>query len=516
VVEESPRSVMAMPKALWIAGFAGVAFVVIGAWLLAGWGGVDTTRTVSDIGSVAFGLFALTCAGVAGWSARGRDRGAWICLIIGLAGWFVGDAIWAHYELWARVRDPFPSMADGAYLLFPVGACLALVLFPIGHSGQSRTRLVLDGLIVAGSLFVVSWVGGLRTVFAASAAGHFALALAVAYPISDLVTITVAVLVLARTHTGQRAAITLLTLGITLIALSDSGFVYLIADNGYMSGSLIDLGWLAGLLLLGVAAVVGVPTPATDSGTAGVPPRVALWLPYAVLLLASLVGTIYLLPKPGSAPVLGMALLLVSAILLRQFLVVAENRQLLVALADQASRDPLTGLANRALFYERLGAALQLRHRNPGTLTVLSLDLDGFKRVNDSLGHAAGDALLIEVARRIVGCVRTGDTVGRLGGDEFAILSENGAEPPLGVANRVSDTFDKPFFIDGQDISVRASVGLALAAAQDPDVSVDQLLKQADMAMYSAKRAATGAIHTYTGDMQPIGRQLQISREGGS
>jgi len=196
-----------------------------------------------------------------------------------------------------------------------------------------------------------------------------------------------------------------------------------------------------------------------------------------------------------------MALLLVSAVLVRQFLMVAENRRLLVALADQALRDPLTGLANRALFYDRLTHAVQLRHRDPKALAVLSLDLDGFKLVNDSLGHAAGDALLIGVAQRILGCVRTGDTVGRLGGDEFAILLEGGAEPPLRVANRVIDTFDEPFIIDGKDISIRPSVGLALAAAEDPGVSVDQLLKQADMAMYSAKRAATGTVHTYAADM---------------
>lgn len=501
VVEESPHSVTAMPKALWISGIAGVALVVIGVWLIAGWGGGDTTRTVSDIGSVAFGLFALTCAGVAGWSARGRDRGAWICLMIGLAGWLVGDAVWTHYELWAGARGPFPSVADAAYLLFPVGACLALVVFPIGQSGQSQTRVVLDGLIVAGSLFVVSWVGGLRRLFTSSAGEHFRFGLALAYPVSDLVTITVAVLVLARTHTGQRAVIALLTVGITLIALADSGFVYLVARNGYLSGNVIDLGWLAGLLLLGVAAMVGVPTLETDSMAARVPPWVALWLPYAVLLLASVVGTVYLLPRPGSAPVLGMALLLVSAILIRQFLVVAENRQLMVALADQASHDPLTGLANRALFYDRLSHAVQLRQRKPKTLAVLSLDLDGFKLVNDSLGHGAGDALLIEFARRISGCVRTGDTVSRLGGDEFAILVEDCADSPLEIANRVIDAVDEPFIIDGQDVSIQVSVGLALAAAEDSAVSVAQLLKHADTAMYSVKQAATGTVQTYTADM---------------
>lgn len=110
---------------------------------------------------------------------------------------------------------------------------------------------------------------------------------------------------------------------------------------------------------------------------------------------------------------LGVALLLVSAVLVRQFLVVGENRRLLVMVADQALRDPLTGLANRALFHDRLTHALQSRNRDPRALAVLLLDLDDFKLVNDSLGHQAGDALLIGVAERILGCLRISDTVGR-------------------------------------------------------------------------------------------------------
>ena len=504
---------MALPKVYWIIGFAGAAFVVIGVWLLAGWGGVETTRAVSDVGCVAFGLFALTCAGVAACSGRGRDRAAWICLTIGLAGWFVGDAIWGHYEQWGRVNGPIPSVADGAYLVFPVAACLALVVFPIGYRGQSQTRLVLDGLIVAGSLFLVSWVSVLHTVFSAHRVSHFALGLALAYPASDLVLITVAVLVLARTHTGQRATMTVLTAGIALIALSDSAFVYLIAHNHYVSGSPIDLGWLAGLLLLGVAALIRVPTLETDLEAARVPPRVALWLPYVPLLLASVVGTVYLLPSPGSAPVLGVALLLVSAVLVRQFLVVSENRRLLVMMSDQALHDPLTGLANRTLFHDRLTHALQSRHRDPRALAVLLLDLDDFKLVNDSLGHQAGDTLLIGVAERILRCLRTSDTVGRLGGDEFAILIQ-GADPPSVVANRVIDIFDEPFAIDGQELLIRPSVGLAVASTEDPGVSADGLLKQADVAMYSAKRAAAGEVHTFTPDMQLSDiKELDLPRE---
>ena len=127
------------------------------------------------------------------------------------------------------------------------------------------------------------------------------------------------------------------------------------------------------------------------------------------------------------APLLISSCFLISAVLARQFLVVGENRRLLAIAADRALRDPLTGLANRVLFHDRLTHAMELHQRDDQSVAVLSVDLDDFKLVNDSLGHPAGDALLIQVADRIVDCVRAGDTVARLGGDEFAVLVEGSA-----------------------------------------------------------------------------------------
>ena len=113
-------------------------------------------------------------------SAEGRQRTAWICLTIGLAGWAGGAALWIFYE---RVlhQSPFPSLADASYLLFPIGAGLAMVLFPAGYSGQSRTRFILDGFIVAGALFEISWVFVLQDVYEAGGTSGFALALAARY-----------------------------------------------------------------------------------------------------------------------------------------------------------------------------------------------------------------------------------------------------------------------------------------------------------------------------------------------
>ena len=117
---------------------------------------------------------------------------------------------------------------------------------------------------------------------------------------------------------------------------------------------------------------------------------------------------------------------------------------------------------------------------------MLLLNLDHFKLVNDSLGHSAGDAMLVKVSERLVGIASSGDTVARLGGDEFALLMEGDADASGMVAQRVVEAFDRPFVIDGQDLLVRPSVGLAIAAVHNVDVAAGELLRRAEVAMYSA------------------------------
>jgi diguanylate cyclase (GGDEF)-like protein len=134
----------------------------------------------------------------------------------------------------------------------------------------------------------------------------------------------------------------------------------------------------------------------------------------------------------------------------------------------------------------------------------MSLDLDDFKLVNDSLGHPAGDALLVQSAQRLMANVRSSDTLARLGGDEFAVLLEGNPDDAHAIARRISRAFDEPFVVDGQEILVRPSVGLAVASPDGRETSAQALLKQADVAMYSAKRARTGGVHTFSPDMYLI------------
>jgi two-component system, cell cycle response regulator len=165
-------------------------------------------------------------------------------------------------------------------------------------------------------------------------------------------------------------------------------------------------------------------------------------------------------------------------------------------LESLALNDPLTGLANRRLLADRMSMALAHARRNKSAMAVVYLDLDGFKQINDTLGHGAGDALLKMVAGRLVATVREEDTVARLGGDEFmiALWSIGGAGQAATVALKAIEAVSQPYAIEGHAVGVTASAGVAVYPGHGEDA--DTLMKNADLALYEAKRAGKNTHRT--------------------
>jgi diguanylate cyclase len=478
------------------------AFLAFVTWWLAGWGGPSTMRALLVIGGLGFPLFAAVSTGLAARRTGGRTRRAWVFMTVGMGAWAFGELVVVYHRVWIGNAHPlYPSVANAGFLLFPVAACVAMLVLPAGCPGGNWIRMVLDGAIVATALFVVSWVVVLRHAYTATGRINTVAIVSLAYPVSEVVTVTVAVLVLARAHARWRVTVALLTTGLTVIAASGAAYEYLFARNDYSFDNPVGLGWSAGVVMVGIAALTSPSEPpyASPEPSASRSAPVSLWLPYLPLAIAGGLELVEFRNILKSDPAFAVVPWLVIAVLARQFLVVAENRRLLHSVSDRALRDPLTNLANRILFHDRLEHAIQLYHRDKRSVAVLSMDLDDFKLINDNLGHAAGDALLIQAGQRLLGCARTGDTVARLGGDEFAVLIEDAGENAHLIAYQIMEAFERPFSTDGEIIFMRPSAGLAVADPDDPDLYAAELLKHADVAMYSAKRLR-GGLQTYSPD----------------
>ncbi|MCU1656425.1 MAG: sensor-containing diguanylate cyclase/phosphodiesterase [Pseudonocardiales bacterium] len=509
---------------LYVAVLASVAFIAFATVLLTHLGGSGRVRTIDDLTQLVAAAFAGAAAGWAALQASGRMRRSWIAVSGGAFAWALGQAVWCYYELISGRSTPFPSAADAGFLLFPLGSVIGLWLYPSEHGAGARRRWLLDACIVVTALVAVSWATTLGAVAHEGGDSRFAFAVSLAYPIGDIVVLTMALTALCRpsTHRGQ---LVLLSVAMSAMSLGDSCFTYLTAIGKYQTGGPTDLGWVAAFLLLAVAGVGAATRPpdkndVVPAEAANLVQRAAAatMLPYLPLVCA--VGVLGMRRALGHQPdsVERVAVLVALAmVLVRQYTTVRENRALLDIVAAreaqlhrQAFHDQLTGLANRALFINRLDHALQLHRRDMRPVALLFCDLDDFKAVNDALGHWAGDELLIRVAERLRGTLRPGDTVARLGGDEFAVLVEDGGDA-VTVGSRIIAALCDEFTIADTQLSMRASVGIAELLPEQATPTIDTLLAHADIAMYSAKRAGKGQLACYDKSMAlPNADDLQL------
>jgi diguanylate cyclase (GGDEF)-like protein len=469
-------------------------------------GGAGFMMAFGDVALIVTpALAALTSFG-AGFARRGSSRRAWLLIGAGCLAWAAGQVIWTGYQLIGHEEMPYPSWADAGYLAFLPLTVAGAALQVNARSGRLRTAL--DALLISGSLLAVSWAFVLGPIFAGERVSPLTFAVSLAYPIGDVALMTVALLVLGQVRAEGRASVLLLAAGASALSGAHGVYAYLVLHDAYRAGTWVDAGWFGGYLLLGLAALAA-PTQSAPGHQ-----REALggWLVLPYLPLGAAVATsawkTVRVGTPGTflyCLTLGLVVLMVA----RQVVSARDNhllnrqlgstldslREREAELEYQAFHDSLTGLANRALLEDRTVHALAHQDRSGEPMALIYIDLDGFKKVNDELGHHAGDQLLVEVADRLTGCARTTDTVARLGGDEFAILCERmqtvGDEEV--VAARIVERLGEPFPLTGGVAQIGASVGIVRRMPHG--ASLIQLMRDADHAMYQAKTAGKGRFH---------------------
>ena len=468
-------------------------------------GGIAANKGFANVTQIIAPLIATLVAAHAATRTRDRHwRLGWWLIAASTLSWCIGQCIWTWYES-VQGRDvPFPSAADVGYLLSVPLAAAGLLVFPSSPTRfATRTRTLLDALIVAGSALFVSWVVVLGPTFRNGDESALERVISVAYPVADVVLLTIVVVVLTRSTGSSRLPLSFVGAGFAMFAIADSTFVYTTVHE-LGTSPISNATWVAGYLLIALGAYAAVLHPPDERAEDGAPGRLALLLPYlplgAVLLVAA-VSRITSDEVRIDATEFSIGALLIAILLVRQALVLLDNARLTRSLADsmarlehQALHDPLTGLPNRALFNDRLGVALSRTERVPELLAVMFVDLDRFKPINDALGHKSGDLVLMTVADRISGSLRAQDSVARFGGDEFLVLCEDlpDAAEATTVADRINEYVSRPIHVGLDEVSVTCSIGVVLVnSSREPR---DEVLRLADQAMYSVKHTGRDGV----------------------
>jgi diguanylate cyclase (GGDEF)-like protein len=496
-----------------------VVLLATGLLLVAPYSGLGSEsfqEYLGDFGSAVIGLLA-TVAAFRVSSRPGADpalRRAWRWLALAFGCWTVGDLIWFLYEAVLH-QHPFPSPADAAYLAFYPCAARALLSFPSAARRRSDwLKMGLDALTVLLCAALGIWYLVIGPTVHDHPGQGLEMVLNLAYPVGDLLLLFGVVVNLLRRTDDMDTAFRLLIAGVASLVVADLTFAHLSLADSY-DGGVPDAFWLAAWCLFFLAArAASRATSEIVADSDGHPamagwgrsrprrvdqplarlPYLAVALAYVLLLVVGHRSAVY----PLDGLILGAAAI-TAIVLVRQVHMIAENGRLMSRLQNLANVDPLTGIPNRRAFFEEA----ELLFEGPGPAgrrhSILMIDVDYFKDVNDTFGHRTGDRVLSVVAAGVKSQLRSADLVGRYGGDELVIaLADCSGDGAFAVAERIrSVVANTPIATDDGVINVTLSIGLAGAENGE---GLLPTLARADLALYDAKRAGRACVREFAAD----------------
>ena len=486
----------------WLADPGGRAAALLGvlaagfiAWQFAGWGGAGHRTLISD---VAFIPVSITGAWLA-WRAAGREdldngtRRAWKIIAVSFFFYWIGDTIFTLEENLGSA--PFPSIADAAYIVFYPLLLWGVLSFPTApQKVADRAKLWLDtGTVMLGG-YMVLWYFALGPTAKQVGSTPLETFVSMAYPIGDLVLIfAITRILLRQPASAVGRAITILAVGLVLFVIADVAFAALSFSESYEGGDWPDSLWMVAQVLFAIAAQYQFWRASRQAHEVVVEtPRVRQFSPLPYLAVFGAFGLLSVVGWHEAAYPLGGLMLgavgITALVVSRQVAALRENLQLMKDLHELASTDVLTGLQSRRNFFETAEREFYLARRHGRPLSAMMIDIDHFKTVNDTYGHATGDAALEMLAHACRDSLRMTDLLGRYGGDELvALLPESDVDAALEAAARIRAAVDDTVLeVDGHPMKVTISVGVSTAEGA---ADLAQLLRRADRALYEAKQA---------------------------
>jgi diguanylate cyclase (GGDEF)-like protein len=465
-----------------------------------------------------YGVAVAIVIAIAVLRTRPARRGSWVLLSLAVALLAIGDVTYSVLEL-VQGEVSYPSLADVSYIAGYVALGTGLMALIRGRTSGSERTALIDAAILTTGAAAAFWL----TIMLPSIAGvtdPFAIAVSLTYPGADLVLLMIGMHALLGGAARPRF-LQIIMAGLAVYFLADVAYGIAVLGDTYTYGDPIDLAWIVGVLLIGVASLhpsTREPVAVAAKVQAGLSRhRLGLLAFAAFLAPALLVARGPAMDLYATAGLVVAWTVLFGLVLVRMASSVDELRTSLLQrrrlqddLAHQATHDSLTHLANRALFEARLEAAVV---PDPLRTGLIFIDLDDFKTVNDTLGHATGDALLQAIAERIQGELRGADLVARLGGDEFAILVEHCPDEATlrSLAERILAAIRVPVPLAGRHLVVHASAGMAFG--REGLAGLD-LMRDADVAMYHAKSQGRNNHQVYSESMsQASAERLRLEND---
>ena len=447
---------------------------------------------------------------------RPADPRPWYLLSAAMMTLISGDTL---YNVLTDVFGVSPAVPFGRrrHLSGDVPLAAGGIMLMIRHRSPRRDWVALvDAMILTAASALLLWVFTITPTVADESHGWLNNAVSIAYPLGDV--LVLAVMLRLVTAGGVHFwSVKLLILGIFGLIGSDVAYALVRLYGTWHVGSAADIGWIVFYAAWGAAALHPSMVRLTEeqrrvrrvSSREVLPLAFAALVAPTVLLVEALAGRGRLRDAAVIAVFSGFTFLLVLVRLvlqgreLREQDNLAHSRAMVRELRQRAYRDSLTGLGNRLFFQERAEVALDRARRMGGEASMLLIDLDNFKEVNDTQGHRAGDELLIAAARRLASAVRPGDLPVRLGGDEFAVLLADGAghDSAVALAQRLERVFSEPYRVSDGVLQIRASIGVASSDGRLPSEhgveSEEVLFRNADLALYAAKADGKGTWRSF-------------------